>query len=69
MTLRLFGFAIFRRAFDNYLNFSKTLNMESLITVGSISSLIMSGYIFGKYFVYGTDKDILDTILETSMML
>ena len=51
------------------MNFSKTLNMESLITVGSISSLIMSGYIFGKYFVYGTDKDILDTILETSMML
>ena len=62
-TLRIFAFGIFQRAYDNYFNYSRTLNMESLITVGSLSSLIMAVYIFAKYFIYGTKNDTLDTIL------
>jgi len=43
--------------------------MESLITVGSISNLLMAVYLIGKYFFYGTDKDIFGTILDVCMML
>ena len=51
LVLKEFGWHTYKRSYFNYKNY-KALNMESLITLGSLSSVFMSIYLlfFDMFF-------------------
>jgi len=56
VSIKNYGMPIYKDAYFGYKNY-KSLTMETLITLGSVSSIIMSFYIFIEYFIIKENSD------------